>query len=440
MKTIGIDMGTTNTKAILFDPLRATVVQKVSAPTPVTEGPWGTVRDAEQLVDLVKSLILDLGKLADLSDVVGLSVSSVGEEVVLLDDKHRPLCPVIPWYDARSWGERDQFFETYGTAVFAGVNPGPWYTLFKLLWWKRHSPQIMRQAHRFTDIGSFILGTLCGRYVMDWSHASRSGAFNLVTKSWSEAVIEAAGLSNAIFPELVPSGANIGSMDDHVAEELGLPSGVLIYAGGHDHFCAAYAGGVRHPGDILVSAGTSEACFVLLDRPIQDVSCRFPAEQGCFVDDELYYLMISIPSGHHFQQWKKLMYGDSDDDVIYREMSRVPPGSEGHRFALADDLTTWTLTGTDRFVNRGVLMRAIHEGLAETSKEIVDVLSALSNQEGQLYVTGKPASKEFWRKLRADVYDREFQIIREVESAALGVAMMASRACEEETSRTGRIG
>ncbi|GMA62134.1 FGGY-family carbohydrate kinase [Alicyclobacillus fastidiosus] len=430
MKTIGIDIGTTNTKVILYNILTATVVQKVSAPTPIVENDWGRVRYSEDIVSLVKKLIMELGEKVDVSDVVGLSVSCVGEEIVLIDETGHSLAPIIPWFDERSWPEREQFFSTFGIGLFRGITPGPWYVLYKLLWFKRHHPEILKRTSIFTDIGSFVLGQFSSEYKMDWSHASRTGVFDVLQKDWNAEIVAASGLPREMFPELVPSGSKLGIVTETVAKELGLPSNVVICAGGHDHFCAAFAGGVRNAGDVLVSAGTSEACFVLMNHPIPNLKSRFPAEQGCFVDGLLYYIMISIPSGHLFQQWKELLYKNSDDEEIYQEMSITPIGCEGNQFIMSDDLCTWTLTGSNRFFERGTVMRAVQEGIAAVSRDVVNELFSLSDNEGKLYVTGKPTSHLFWRNLRSEAYKRELHVIHEVESASLGAALMAKQVCE----------
>lgn len=427
MKTIGIDIGTTNTKVLLYDSSAATVLAKVSAVTPIVESSeWGKVRNAEELFSLVNLLILELSKNIDLSDVAGLSVSSVGEEIVLVDASGQVVCPIVPWFDPRSWDEQTRFIEEFGMNLFHGINPGSWYSLFKLLWLKKNHPRAIEETTIFTDVGSFILGRLSGSYVMDWSHASRTGAFDLELKAWSRDIIQASGLPTDIFPALVPPGTKIGVIEQELGDKLGLPPKVIVCSGGHDHFCAAYAGGVRNAGDALVSAGTSEACFILLEHPIPNVQSRFPVEQGCFVDQNLYYLMISIPSGHQFQQWKSLIYPTGEDEMIYAEMSSVPMGCDGHKFMLDDSLINWTLSGSSRFFDRGTIMRAIQEGLGRVSREVVQELFSFSEREGNLYVAGKPVKQPFWLNLRSEIYGRDLYVIPEVEAASLGVALMAS--------------
>ena len=193
----------------------------------------------------------------------------------------------------------------------------------------------MATATSWTDLGDYVLIGLGGERVMDLSHASRAGAFDLAARDWDAASLQAAGLPLS-FPRLVPSGTIVGSMDADIADRLGLHRNVRLVTGGHDHLCAAFGAGVHTSSELFLSAGTSEAHLALLAAPIEDRGGRYHLDQGCFVDGDAYYAHVNIHSGHFYQQWRELLYAG------YRRGRHVRGArscrSSGVTFELLDDL------------------------------------------------------------------------------------------------------
>jgi xylulokinase len=305
--------------------------------------------------------------------------------------------------------------------------PDASFSLFKLIWLREHRPDEFGAATGWTDLGDYVLCGLGGEPVMDWTHASRAGAFDLVTRAWDDESLEAAGL-NLAFPRLVASGSVVGSLSTALAQRTGIPAGVAIVSGGHDHLCAAYGGGLRHASELFLSAGTSEAHLALVDVPLTGASGRYHLDQGCFVDGSSYYVHINIHAGHYFKQWRGLLYPGTDDAAMYEEIeSAVTHGAT--RFELADDLRHARLLDVPYSADRAVLMRAILAGLAARSADIVDHLEQASGRPFDLILAaGHPTQVPLWRRLRMAAYERPMAAIDEPESAAFGAAVIAARA------------
>ena len=188
---------------------------------------------------------------------------------MLLDGDHRPVADAIAWYDPRGTAEAGAFLAGPGAGLrlTQDVPPDATFSLFKLLWIGDQQPADLARATSWTDLGDFVLLGLGGDLVMDWSHASRAGAFDPWARAWDRDTIAAAGLDVA-FPPLVASGTVIGTLAPDVAKRTGLPPGVRIVTGGHDHLCAAFGAGLRTSSDLFLSAGTSEAHLALLAAPL----------------------------------------------------------------------------------------------------------------------------------------------------------------------------
>ena len=203
---IGIDVGTTHTKVIAVDITDGASAALASAGTPVVAEAQGEAHRPAQILEVVVALLRSVvEQLPDGAEVVALSVASVGEEVVLLDHAGSAIGDAITWYDPRGLEQGQAFLAGAGgqLALTRRWSPDATFSLFKLLWLRQHAPAQLEAATTWTDLGDYVLHGLGGELVMDWSHASRAGAFDLFERRWDRETLEHAGLDVA-FPALVP--------------------------------------------------------------------------------------------------------------------------------------------------------------------------------------------------------------------------------------------
>lgn len=430
MITLGIDVGTTHTKVLALDVDQGRTLAIEAAPTPVHHDADGDARRAAHVLDTVVDLMARVAaRLDDVSSIGALSAASVGEEVVLLDDQHQPIGETIAWYDPRGLEEAKAYLAGRGGSVGLSQRwpPDATFSLFRLAWTREHHPDDYQAATGWTDLGDYVLCGLGGELVMDWSHASRAGAFDLVARAWDDESLEAAGMDLA-FPRLVSSGSVIGSLSAAIAERTGIPAGVAIVSGGHDHLCAAFGAGVRSTSELFLSAGTSEAHLALVDVPMTGATGRYLIDQGCFVDGTSYYVHINIHSGHYFKQWRAMLYPDTDDAVMYDELESASTDG-ATRFELADDLRHARFLDVPYSADRATLMKAVLEGLAARSADIVGYLEQACGRPFEVILAaGHPTQVPLWKRLRLAAYGRPMAAIDEPESAAFGAAVIAARA------------
>jgi xylulokinase len=426
--TLGIDVGTTHTKVLALDVEHGRTVALEAAPTPVHRDHHGEAHRPTEVLELVIKLATSVvATLADVSAVRSLCVASVGEEVVLLDRDSTPVGDTMAWYDPRGFEQAEAFLAGPGGALGLSRRwpPDVTFSLFKLLWTREHDPEAFHAAVTWADLGDFVLHGLGGELVMDWSHASRAGAFDIVGRRWDADTIEAAGLA-LDFPRLVSSGTVIGRLDPDLAARVGLSAEVAVVAGGHDHLCAAYGAGVRSTRELFLSAGTSEAHLALLESPLEGEAGR-GVDQGCFVDDHTWYVHTNIHSGHFFKQWRELLYDGVDDVAMYAEVAAA--GTDGITFDVADDMRRGRFEAVPYDAGRAVLMRAVLEGLARRSASIVRRLEIAAGRPYELILAaGHPARLPLWRALREAAYARPMAAVDEPEIAAFGAAVLAARA------------
>ena len=429
MTFLGIDIGTTRTKAVVHRPGATDTVSHADEPTPVSEADMGAVHRADDILEVVLRVAEAALARVDRTQIRGIAVASVGEEIVLVDRHGVAVDDVITWSSIVGRSEAEQLYGGLDViAASSPVQPDPRFSLFKLAWMAVHRPESVRRAAGFTDLGGFISCRLGGvstdRLVMDWSHASRTGLFDPATTTWVDPLLRPLGVADLV-PSLAPSGTVIGAIDPSVARQLGLGSDVLIMAGGHDHFCAAFACGIQTSGVAFVSAGTSEAHLILADRA-PSVPAASSVDTGRFVDPDHHYLHAMLPAGDVYRHWRRLLYQPDEFATMADEVARVPIGSDGVRCVVDPISATVSLDHVRPGTPRAVIMRAIMEGTATVANSLTDRLEAVSGSPVErILAVGAAFSDPVWRAIRVALSTRPIDWIEIPDTAAIGAAMLA---------------
>lgn len=425
---LGIDVGTTRSKAVLLQQDGGAVLAAAAAPTPQGDAGGipvhspGAIRDV--VVDVARRALAEAGPEAR-AGLGGIAVTSVGEEAVLLDAAARPVGDVPTWFSGVGHGPaREHAAELDRRAPVTGLRH-PEYTVHTLAWWALTRPAQARAAVTLTDLGSWLLSSLGpGDLVMDHSHASRTGLFDAPTRSWREEGLDVVGTGHLTLPRLVPSGTVVGELGAGPAAELGVGPGVPLVTGGHDHFCGALAAGARSPGDLFISAGTSEAHLLVTDS--LDPAATADSEVGCFVTDGLFYLHAAVPSGGLYLTWTRLL-GLDPATPLDTLLGDEPVGSRGVRGQISADRRL-SLDGMPLDVAPATLLRALMETTAVASRDMTRELSRTAGRAvAQRLLAGTPVESAAWREIREAVGEGAAVFVDAREATALGAAHLAVR-------------
>jgi xylulokinase len=434
---LGLDLGTTNCKALAIDASGRTVAS-VGAPTPTLPG---GEYDADALWRLFAQLIREL--LPQLPGPIdGVCVSSMAESGVLVDDAGEPCAPVITWHDLRTkplldeWRARIDLLELYRVS---GLSFDHIYSAPKLQWHKAHTPDAFARAAHWLGLADWLSFKLTGVRSMSLPMASRTMLFDPRARAWSPQLLALAGVPARMMPPLIESGAVIGRVTDEAARATGLPSGVPVSAGGHDHICGAVAIGAVEPGVILDSAGTSEAFMATLTHSIAGtVTALSGFGCGCHTAPGRFYLLGGLMGGGVVNWLSETFAGDASLASVtglMRAAADAPPGANGVRFVpylrgsgppKRDPNSTGAWLGLRLAHTRGDMMRAAMEGLSFGFRRIVELMQRLGEfRAGELRVTGGGARNAWWQQLKADVIGLPIVASEESEASAVGAALLA---------------
>lgn len=432
MTFLGVDIGTSRTKVLLYragSPDRPVVARA----TPTVSTPLGDFRDADAVfatvVDCISRLVAELPP-AERAEIEGIGLTSLSEEVVLVTSSGTSAGPMPAWYTTVAKQR----------AMNVGIDPS--FSWTKLSWafeqarcatspyLNGHDVAAIRQV---TTLNSYVAGRLGGadQYPVDESHASRSGFFDVRSGGWQRAMFEQTGWDAGLLPELVAPGTVVSKVDRSLAMEWGMPPTATVVLAGHDHFCGAFGNGIRHDGQLYISAGTSEAhCLIVSELP--DFPLPPSVGVGRFVDGTHFYLHRQLASGHLYRQWTSLL-GIDDESSRARESELLiaePLGSRGTTIIPAfDGAPSSSVLHLNAGSSVHTVLRALLEGLACAALHIDRELATfVSRPIERIIASGIPCQSSFWQHLRAHVTAAPLYITTEEEAPALGAALLCQRA------------
>jgi xylulokinase len=434
---IGLDLGTTNAKALLCNAAGG-ILHVASRRMPVREMAGGRAEyDPEAVWETALAVVREAVLAAPHPRAIrAIAVTSVGEAGVPCGEDGDPVYPVIAWYDPRSAAQADALVARMGERTLYEITglPGlPIHTVHKLAWLRDNEPEAFRRIRRWYFMSDYAVWRLSGAWVTDPSLACRSRMFDIRRRRWSPEILEAAGVPASILPPVQPSGSPAGRIHPDLARDLGVGMDVVATVGGHDHICASLASGVTRPGDILDSVGTAEALLAAVDTPPPSaVTAQAGFAVGCHVVPNGHYVLGGITMSGGAVEWVSRLTNMPLADLI-DSASRVPPGSEGLCFlphlrgslsAVVDRFSMAAFLGLRDIHGPAHLGRAVLEGLACEAAVHADALEGIAGRAGVLRVTGGGTRNALWLAIKAAVHNRPLEILATVETAALGAALL----------------
>ncbi|MCG8353253.1 MAG: carbohydrate kinase [Chloroflexales bacterium] len=433
---LGIDVGSTNCKAIVFDQY-GQPVSVASLPTPTLHPcPGWAEYDPDALWQTVVRVIRQACAAVDPRQIQGVAVASMGEAGAPLDAQGRPTYQSIAWYDSRTTPQdrwwREQFVNDVIFSI-SGLSPLPIYGINKLMWLRDNQPEAYAKTATWLHIADYIAFKLCGVPATDYSLGSRTMVMDLVRRRWSLPLLERAGIRADLWPELMPSGVKLGEVSAAAATETGLAAGTCVGVGGHDHVCGAFAVGVSAGDVCLDSIGTAEAVFctleqLQLDERVRRTGCAL----GAHVARDKYYILDGLWTAGASIEWAKNLFawpGDQGDRYAAMEAAaaNAATGSMGvfflPRLAAGERGGFVGLIGD---ADAGVMARAIYEGLAYEWRSCFEsMVQPLALPIETIKVIGGGARCRLWLQIKANVLNRPLLVLDVAESVALGAALLA---------------
>ena len=238
MYILGIDVGTTGTKALLVDECGKVLSGGYKEYKLKSDG----VRVTQNAADWWDAAVFAVRRAtedADKSKICGISLSTQAASMFAADKSGESLCDVITWMDSRSAEETEQLTAALGAETVykkTGWLPNPALDASKILWIKKNEPELFAKADKFISTVEYMNIKLCGRCVIDPTNAAMRQMFNLEKCDWDDEILAQIGIGREKLPEIAPIGECIGKLTESAANELGLSQSVKVFNGAHDQY------------------------------------------------------------------------------------------------------------------------------------------------------------------------------------------------------------
>jgi sugar (pentulose or hexulose) kinase len=388
---IGLDVGTTSSKAVVYT-TEGHAVADGRAPTIWSTTASGVQMDARDLlagaIDAVNQALAQTSGVA----VLGLGVASMGESGVLVDRHGRPVAPVIAWHDTRDRVELAELGARLGADTFSartGLPFLPQWSLTKHHWLVRHHTEAAEAVRRL-NIGEWIVHGLGGEEASELSLASRTGWLDLATRTWWAESLSATQMKESLLPPLVAAGTALGGVANS-AVSTALADAVLTVAG-HDHQAAAVGAGAVHAGDELDSCGTAEALVrtVQPNLPEETIAelARAGITTGWHVLAQRWCLLGGTEGGRTLQRVRALLGEDGEDLHALDAAALAVSPLDMRGLVLEVTSERVVVSGANENTRPEHIWRSALEHVTREAKLTHVAMSRLSGPLGHLVVTG----------------------------------------------------
>ena len=441
---LGIDIGTSSVKAILFDPDSAGIVAASGREYPIYKpAPDRAEQNPDDwwnaTVEVVRGVIERAGR----RDVIAIGLCGQMHGTVMLDANNQSLAPAIVWPDQRSAVEVDGLVKLLGARRYtsiAGTMPATGFMAPTLLWLRQHDPALLDKIRQVILPKDYVRLKLTGMVATDPSDAAATGLFDVTAKTWSDEIIGRTGLPREIFPPLLQSQALAGDLSDEAAKTLGLASGIPVVVGCADQPAQALGNGVVGTGKAIIgisSGGQVVTPFMPKGQSVIPTDPRLHVFNHAI--PEMWYILGATLSAGLSLRWLRGVMGmENLGKAAYERFSAeaesVAPGSEGliflpylsgERTPHMDPRARGGFIGLSYFHEQGHLARAVMEGVAFSLRQALELSIELGGEVETVIATGGGAESTVWRQILADVLGLPLQKSLLAEQAAIGAALLA---------------
>ena len=405
---IGLDVGTSGVKAIALSPDGAVVGSAEESYPLSTPQPGWSEQDPEDWWRATEAVLtrLPFGE-------VRLGLSGQMHGLVCLDDQDRVLCPAILWNDQRTAAECAEIEERIGLErliELTGNRALTGFTAPKLLWLRRHEPDLYAEIRQVLLPKDYVRFRLNGERLIDAADASGTLLFDVARRRWSDEVCAALEIPLEWLPRAFES-TDVAGAGDQAAAALGV--------------------GIASPGPVSVVLGTSGVVFAVLPAYAPDAEAR--VHVFCHAVPGTWHAMGVMLSAAGSATWLR---NALDTPLAELDAAAVAwqPGCEGLLFApyLAGERTPYpdpdargAFTGLSLRHDRGALWRAMLEGVAFGLRDSLELLRELGCAPTVGRVSGGGARSDVWVRIVASALQLPLERTASDEGSAFGAALLA---------------
>ena len=446
MKIAGLDIGTSGCKCVVFDEAGKyldTAYREYPARRKVT----GHEIDASAIMDGVLAALREMAEKHP--EIGGIGVTSFGETFVMTDAAGNPLHDAMLYTDPRGGEEVRELSDRLGERRIAGISglrPHQMYSLPKLMWMKKHRPELYARAKHVFLMQDYVVFRLTGVAQIDYSLATRTMALDIRALEWSAELFEAAGVDMGLMSRPVPAGTPAGALTPAAAQAVGLAGNVTVVSVSHDQVAAAVGAGACDGSVAVDGAGTTQCLTPIYDSmpdidemvkgyysvvpyviPGKYVAYAFTYTGGALIDWCLERLarherQEAAEQGISVYELLERRYTQAHGDAPSGLL--VLPHFAGAATPYMDVGSRGAIVGLTMDTGPAEIYRACMEGVAYEIALNVRALRDSGIRFERLHATGGGARSAVWMQMKADVLNVPIVALRTANAGAVGSAML----------------
>ena len=447
MALLGIDLGTSGTKSVLFDEA-GQVLASSTAEFPMFQPRNGWAEQDPHdwwraVQETVQAVLAESGVRAD--DIKGVGISGQMHGLVMLDAQGHVMRPAILWCDGRTQTECDEITRTVGAERLLAItaNPAlPGFTAGKILRVRGHEPELYEKCRHILLPKDYIRYKLTGEFATEVSDASGMDLLDVPHRCWSGEILSALDIDPGLLGRMYESCEITGAVTAAAAEATGLAPGTIVVGGAGDN-AAAIGTGTVETGRAFTTLGTSGVIFAHADRVTIHPEGR--VHTFCSAVPGKWTVMSCTLAAGLSLQWYRNQFcsaereaaaamGQDPYDLLTAEAQRSPIGANrllylpylmGERSPLLDADARGAFIGLSAIHGKGDMVRAVMEGVAYSQRQCLDLFREMEVDVSRMAVCGGGGHSPFWRQMLADLYGCPVHTIASDQGPALGAAILA---------------
>lgn len=445
---LGIDIGTSGTKTVLFDDKGNTVASSVEEyPLYQPYAGWAEQEPEDwwkAVCSTVSNVILKSGIIP--GEIKGIGLSGQMHGAVLLDKDDNVLRKAIIWCDQRTSKECGEITSAIGRERLISITANPALTGFtasKILWVRNNEPHIFEKVNKILLPKDYIRFKLTGEYATEVSDASGMQLMDIPARKWSGEVLSKLGIDRSMLADMYESQEVSGKVSSKAAELTGLKEGTPVVGGAGDQAAGAVGNGIVKTGVISSTIGTSGVVFAYMDKVSIDPGGR--VHTFCHAVPNTWHIMGVTQGAGLSLKWYRdnfcieekrtaELMGIDPYVLLDKEAGNVGAGSEGlvylpylmgERTPHLDPNARGVFFGLSARHGKPEFIRAIMEGVVFSLRDCLEIIKGMGVDIREVRASGGGGKSQLWRQMQADIFGSGIATINSSEGPALGVALLA---------------
>ena len=443
---IGVDLGTSGTKTVLFDEAGNVIASKtIEYPMYQPQNGWAEQNPLDWYNAAVETIKYVSSKVNP-SDIKGLGISGQMHGLVMLDERGDVIRPSIIWCDQRTGEECEDMTRLIGKERLIEITANPALTGFtasKIMWVKKHEPENYAKCRHILLPKDYVRYKLTGEFATEVSDASGMQLLDIANRCWSDEVLEKLDIDKSLLAKVYESPEVTGTITAEASKLTGLNEGTIVVGGAGDNAAAAVGTGVVTDGTAFTTIGTSGVVFAHTSEMSIDKAGR--VHTFCCAVPGAWHVMGVTQAAGLSLKWFRDNFCESEMntanemgvDTYYltdKEASQSPIGANkliylpylmGERTPHLNPDCRGMFFGLSAIHTKRDMIRAVMEGVSYSLRDCWEILQEMGVDIDDMTACGGGGSSPLWRSMLADIYNCPIKTCTSKEGPALGVAILA---------------